>query len=211
MKKLRCEICGSCDILKDGDFFVCQACGCKYMINDVKKIIVEGNIDVSGGSVQIENLDSISAGFTSSITVSKAKKKIISSSIINIIISVILLVIIFLKQFSVLPSIFLVFLIGIAGFSLFKNGITNIIFGISNLIICCSSIAFYVHYIILIWKADDSFFYLPLFDIIAFSLVFLVIFVCTVTYLINTIFIHENTKHTNRPSIWNIVKVVFVY
>lgn len=29
MKALKCELCGGTEIVKDGDFFVCQNCGMK--------------------------------------------------------------------------------------------------------------------------------------------------------------------------------------
>lgn len=41
MKKLVCEVCGSMDILKQGDFFVCQSCGCKYQSDSVSTLLKE--------------------------------------------------------------------------------------------------------------------------------------------------------------------------
>ena len=40
MKALKCEICGSNDIVKRGDYFVCESCGVKYTAEDVRKIVV---------------------------------------------------------------------------------------------------------------------------------------------------------------------------
>lgn len=41
MKKLVCEVCGSMDILKQGDFFVYQSCGCKYQSDSVSALLKE--------------------------------------------------------------------------------------------------------------------------------------------------------------------------
>ena len=42
MKAIQCELCGATDIVKDGDFFVCQSCGMKYTPESAKKMMVEG-------------------------------------------------------------------------------------------------------------------------------------------------------------------------
>lgn len=60
MKAMQCELCGSTDILKDGDYFVCQNCGTKYTPENAKKMMVEGVVQVEGTvkvdvSAQIEN------------------------------------------------------------------------------------------------------------------------------------------------------------
>ena len=51
MKKLQCELCGGNELLKDGDYFVCQHCGTKYKTEDAKKLFVEGKVDVSGSTI----------------------------------------------------------------------------------------------------------------------------------------------------------------
>ncbi|MFD0702512.1 hypothetical protein DMP06_08660 [Slackia equolifaciens] len=48
MKQLTCEMCGSTDLVKDGGVFVCQKCGCKYSIEEAKKMMVEGVVQVEG-------------------------------------------------------------------------------------------------------------------------------------------------------------------
>ena len=48
MKKLTCEMCGSTDLIKDGGVFVCQSCGCKYSVEEAKKMMVEGVVEVTG-------------------------------------------------------------------------------------------------------------------------------------------------------------------
>jgi len=48
MKALQCEMCGSQDLIKDGGVFVCQSCGTKYSVEEAKKMMVEGTVDVKG-------------------------------------------------------------------------------------------------------------------------------------------------------------------
>lgn len=55
MKQLTCEMCGSTDLIKQDGVFVCQTCGCKYSIEEAKKMMVEGTVDVSGSTVKVDN------------------------------------------------------------------------------------------------------------------------------------------------------------
>lgn len=48
MKALQCEMCGSQDLVKDGGVFVCQSCGTKYSVEEAKKMMIEGTVDVKG-------------------------------------------------------------------------------------------------------------------------------------------------------------------
>lgn len=41
MKPLSCEICGSTDLVKQESMFVCQSCGIKYSVEDIKKVMIE--------------------------------------------------------------------------------------------------------------------------------------------------------------------------
>lgn len=59
MKKLVCEMCGGTDLIKDGGVFVCQTCGCKYTIEEAKKMMVEGTVDVSGSTVKVDTSDEL--------------------------------------------------------------------------------------------------------------------------------------------------------
>ena len=52
MQALKCELCGSNEIIKNDGLFVCQHCGTKYSPAEAKKIMVEGTI-------KINNIDSI--------------------------------------------------------------------------------------------------------------------------------------------------------
>ena len=46
MNRIVCEACGSTDIVKQDGLFVCQYCGCKYTVEEIKKILIEGSIKV---------------------------------------------------------------------------------------------------------------------------------------------------------------------
>lgn len=59
MKQLTCEMCRSTDIMKDGGVFVCQTCGCKYSLEEARKMMVEGTVEVQG-VVQVANTAQIS-------------------------------------------------------------------------------------------------------------------------------------------------------
>lgn len=57
MKAIKCEMCDSNDVIKDGDYFVCQSCGTKYTVEAAKKLMIEvsGTVDVSGSTVVVDN------------------------------------------------------------------------------------------------------------------------------------------------------------
>ncbi|MBQ8428735.1 MAG: hypothetical protein IJX30_01400 [Clostridia bacterium] len=56
MKTLKCEMCGSVDLVKQDGLFVCQYCGTKYSLEEAKKMMVEveGTVEVQG-TVQVDN------------------------------------------------------------------------------------------------------------------------------------------------------------
>ena len=47
MQALVCELCGSNDIVKQGEFFVCQHCGTKYTVEEARKLLGTVKIDKS--------------------------------------------------------------------------------------------------------------------------------------------------------------------
>lgn len=59
MKQLTCEMCGSTDLVKQDGVFVCQSCGTKYSIEEAKKMMVEGTVDVSGSTVKVDTSDEL--------------------------------------------------------------------------------------------------------------------------------------------------------
>ena len=58
MKRLTCEVCGSTDMIKKDGLFECQSCGCKYSIEEVRKMMIEGMVEVTG-TVKVDNSDAI--------------------------------------------------------------------------------------------------------------------------------------------------------
>lgn len=58
MKALQCEMCGSQNLVKDGGVFVCQSCGTKYTVEEAKKMMVEGTVDVKG-TVKVDTSDEL--------------------------------------------------------------------------------------------------------------------------------------------------------
>lgn len=60
MKQLTCEMCGSTDLIKKDGMYVCQSCGTKYSVEEAKKMMIEGTVDVSGSTVKVDNTAAIS-------------------------------------------------------------------------------------------------------------------------------------------------------
>lgn len=58
MKALTCEMCGSTNLIKEGGVFVCQSCGTKYSVEEAKKMMVEGTVDVKG-TVKVDSSDEL--------------------------------------------------------------------------------------------------------------------------------------------------------
>ena len=61
MKALKCEMCGSNDVVKQDGLYVCQNCGTKYTVEEAKKLMIEGTVDVKGtvkidSSSELQNL-----------------------------------------------------------------------------------------------------------------------------------------------------------
>lgn len=61
MKQLKCEMCGGTDLIKQDGVFVCQSCGCKYSVEEAKKMMVEidGTVEVKG-TVKVDTSDELS-------------------------------------------------------------------------------------------------------------------------------------------------------
>ncbi len=48
MKALTCEMCGSTNLIKEEGVFVCQSCGTKYSVEEAKKMMIDGTVEVAG-------------------------------------------------------------------------------------------------------------------------------------------------------------------
>ena len=60
MKQLVCEMCGSRELVKQDGYFVCQSCGLKYTVEEARKMMIEGTVEVQGtvdvqGTVTVDN------------------------------------------------------------------------------------------------------------------------------------------------------------
>lgn len=58
MKQLTCEMCGSTDLIKQDGVFVCQSCGCKYSVEEAKKMMIEGTVEVTG-TIKVDSSDEL--------------------------------------------------------------------------------------------------------------------------------------------------------
>lgn len=58
MNALKCEMCMSTDIVKQDGMYVCQSCGTKYSVEEAKKMMIEGTVDVSG-TVKVDNSEEL--------------------------------------------------------------------------------------------------------------------------------------------------------
>lgn len=59
MKQLVCEMCGSTSLIKEDGVFVCQSCGTRYSVEEAKKMMVEGTVEVAG-TVKVDTSDELS-------------------------------------------------------------------------------------------------------------------------------------------------------
>ncbi len=59
MKALRCEMCESNDLIKQDGYYVCQHCGTKYTVEEAKKLMFDGPVDVSGSVVKVDSSDEL--------------------------------------------------------------------------------------------------------------------------------------------------------
>ena len=54
MKALVCEMCGSQELVKQDGMYICQHCKTKYSLEEAKKLMIEGTVDVSGSIVIVD-------------------------------------------------------------------------------------------------------------------------------------------------------------
>lgn len=58
MRALQCDMCGGQDLVKDNGVFVCQSCGTKYTVEEAKKMMIEGTVDIKG-TVKVDTSDEL--------------------------------------------------------------------------------------------------------------------------------------------------------
>ena len=54
MKALVCEMCSSPNLIKKDGMYVCENCGTRYTIEEARKLMIEGPVDVSGSTIKID-------------------------------------------------------------------------------------------------------------------------------------------------------------
>ncbi len=54
MKQIVCEMCGGHEFAKIDGMMVCQSCGTKYTVEEAKKMMIEGTVDVTGSTVKVD-------------------------------------------------------------------------------------------------------------------------------------------------------------
>lgn len=56
MQAIKCELCGSNSFTKEDGYFVCDHCNTKYTLEEAKKLIVSGTVEVVTGNAEKERL-----------------------------------------------------------------------------------------------------------------------------------------------------------
>ena len=56
-------MCGNTDLLKNDGVFICQSCGTKYSVEEAKKMMVEGTVEVAG-TVKVDDSAKIDNYYT---------------------------------------------------------------------------------------------------------------------------------------------------
>ena len=87
MKQLTCEMCGSTELVKQDGFFVCQTCGCKYSVEEAKKLMIEGTVEVTG-TVQIDRNNEIENKLKNAIQEFEARNLDVSYSLLSDILNI---------------------------------------------------------------------------------------------------------------------------
>ena len=61
MQAIKCELCGSNQLIKKDGYYQCEHCGTKYTIEQAKKLIVLGTVEVVKGNAEKERILSMIA------------------------------------------------------------------------------------------------------------------------------------------------------
>lgn len=59
MKKITCELCGCSQLAKQDDAYVCQNCNTKYSVEEARKMIIDGVVEVTG-KVEVDSSGKLS-------------------------------------------------------------------------------------------------------------------------------------------------------
>ena len=58
MKQIKCELCGSIELIKQEGIYVCKYCNTQYSIEEAKKLMTDGVVEVVG-KVKVDNSDEL--------------------------------------------------------------------------------------------------------------------------------------------------------
>ena len=72
MKIFPCDICGTDDLVRQGDYFVCQSCGTKYAVDEVKHSISD-LLDIKIPKVVEQGMEHVSANDRTALGTSLTK------------------------------------------------------------------------------------------------------------------------------------------
>jgi molybdate transport system regulatory protein len=64
MQKIKCELCGSNNFVKQDGYFVCQDCKTKYTVKEARKMISEDLVEAAGNDIAADTTTAIAADTT---------------------------------------------------------------------------------------------------------------------------------------------------
>lgn len=67
MKQLTCEMCGSTDLIKQDGVFVCQSCGCKYSVDEAKRMIKDISKEVKSATKAVSEVADVFKDLTDNL------------------------------------------------------------------------------------------------------------------------------------------------
>lgn len=56
MKRIACEVCGSNQLIKEDGYFQCEFCGTKYSLDEARKLMVGGTVEITKGNAERDRL-----------------------------------------------------------------------------------------------------------------------------------------------------------
>lgn len=72
MKIFTCDICGTDDLIRQDDYFVCQSCGTKYAVEEVRKAISD-LLDIKIPKVVEQGIEHIHSGDPSGFNITTTR------------------------------------------------------------------------------------------------------------------------------------------
>ena len=60
LRAIVCELCGGNNLVKENGYFTCQHCGTRYSLEEARKMMIEGTVQVAG-TVRVDNSGKVSS------------------------------------------------------------------------------------------------------------------------------------------------------